>query len=247
MADPLDQLQNPEEQQADNVHLINQFNHANPDSRNEANAFASGAHQEFDDRIKKLHGIEGRIILGEMAPIEQFDPDVMKKVQWAQSVGQMPVAYNLMSDENHKVLARNQMGGTMSPDEWTTLRDYYGRKNAATIGSSSSTNTGPISFPNGAARQQELAMAIASPDSKQAAYEDGIRAFDNLFGKFKPYLVAEPKQATMPHTVEEGKPAFKPHEDAIVKLMRKAAIIGQQQQAGGPTLSPDEFNKMIGR
>lgn len=213
MSDPLDQLQNPSpDQPQDNMNLINQFNHANASKRQAANRIQSGSSPALDEQITRLHGIDARLLSNEMPPEEAFDPNVTQAKNYLLSTKNpqdMDSAYSIVDHDRRRILAQDQMGGAMPVENWDSLRDYYGRKTAATS------------------------------DDKQQAYQDGILQFDKLFEKHKPFLVTHPVLGVTPHAARN---AQLPND--VEMLMRRAAMVGQQQQAGAPVV-PNEAFKML--
>lgn len=247
----LEQMQNPQaaSQPADNLAVINQFNRADPQKRAVANSFGAGQLKDYDDRLNRLHGIDARLLAGEVAPVDQLDPNILRQAQMAKAAGQLPMAYNLLQEENHKHIARSQYGGAMSPEEWDSLRDYAGRKAAAhAAGAPSSMPTESAPLVTGTPdRSSMLSAAMQSPDAKQALYQSGIDAFDRILGHHKKYLVEYPKMPKKAPVAQGGAPVqLAPHENAIVQLMKKVGTIAEQQQQGAPPVAAQDFAQQIG-
>ena len=262
MANPLDDalrsLQAPQEERsqpdnaARNAAIINQFNHANVAERVAKNR-AHVSPPNYDALMQKLHGIDALLVQGNMVPPERMSPTTLKMAQTAQAIGKHDLAYNILNEENRKLLSRDAIGGSpLSTSAWERLRDNAGRQAVSRHHVEEAQDTGPVKFPGGMMRQQETSQVMASPTAKDDLYRIGVESFDRQFGKHKHYLVEDalppnPGTAPIPPTNPAASltpaPSMAPGLESII---HNAGAIGQQQQQGSPIVPPPQFAKALG-
>lgn len=198
--------------------------------------------------IDKMHGIDAAMLSGQTADMKRMNPQILSQAQQLQQQAQMAMskgdsagaqalgarAYSLISNENHRLLARDIVGGqAMTSADWDRLRDSAGKAAVSRHTGLDASEDGPVTSQSANVRQADLQGALGAPDAQKSLYDMGTNAFDQQFGKHKAFLVEDPPPPAMPLVAPKQR-----HPSPVVQ---QAPVVNQNDGmtfTGEPPASP---------